>query len=203
MTVRIWLATVDDVDLAPVRGSFSAEELARAEAMVSPTRRHRFLARRWMARSLLARETARGPKTVCWSASRSADLAAVAIADQRLGLDLERGHERRRWEQIVHRFFSEDECQAVVGSPTRFLEFWTLKEAYLKALGRGLPGGLRTLECTSLSPALGDWSTSAAHPGWRFRNLDLAPGFVAALVVEGAPGDIEVRRWTTNGDFDE
>jgi 4'-phosphopantetheinyl transferase len=203
MTVRIWLTVVDEVDLAPARGSFSAAELARAEAMASPTRRQRFLARRWMARSLLARETAGGSRPVCWSASRSAGLAAVAISDQRLGLDLERSHERRRWEWIARRFFSEDERRAVAGSPSRFLEFWTLKEAYLKALGRGLPGGLRALECTSLSLAAEDWSTSAAHPGWRFRNLDLAPGFVAAIAVEGAPGGIEVRRWTPDGDPDE
>jgi 4'-phosphopantetheinyl transferase len=219
--VRIWLTAVDEVDLAPARGSFSAEELARADRMASPDLRRRFLARRWMARDLLARETgeepgelvmekrcercgelhpasplpAAGPRSVWWSASSSADLAAVAIADCRVGLDLERRRERPRWQQLADRFYSRDEARAVAGSPARFLEFWTLKEAYLKALGLGLPGGLHSLECTGLSSAPGEWSTSAAHPGWRFRQLDPEPGFLAALAVEGAPDGVELRRW--------
>jgi 4'-phosphopantetheinyl transferase len=228
MIVQIWLTSVDDVDLAPARGSFSSDELARADRMASPGLRRRFLARRWMARTLLGREAGEDPgalvlekrcarcgkqhpasplvagsKSVWWSASSSADLAAVAISSRRVGLDVEQREGRPRWEQIAGRFYTEAERRAVAGSPRRFLEFWTLKEAYLKALGLGLPGGLRSLECTGLSPAAGDWSTSAAHPGWRFRNLDLEPGFVAALAVEGAPDGIELRRWAPNGDSDE
>lgn len=195
MSVRIWLAAVDDVDLAPARGSFPPEELARAERMASPSLRHRFLARRWMARSLLAREGG-GSEAVHWSASSSAGLAAVAFADCRVGFDIEQRMERPRAEQIVGRFYTEPERRAVAESPSRFLEFWTLKEAYLKALGVGLPGGLDSLECTGISRASGDWGTSAAHPGWHFRNLEPEPGFVAALAVEGPPDGIELRRWT-------
>lgn len=189
--------------------------------MGSPSLRRLFLARRWMARALLARETGEDPgglvlerrcercgelhpasplvagsSSVWWSASSSAGLAAVAISGWRVGLDIEKREERPRWERIARRFYTEDERRAVAGSPTRFLEFWTLKEAFLKAVGLGLPGGLRSIECTGLSPSPGDWSTSAAHPGWRFRHLHPEPGFVAAVAVEGAPDSIELRRWT-------
>lgn len=191
--------------------------------MSSPSLRRRFLARRWMARTLLARETGGDPGglvlerrcercgglhpvsplgagsgSVWWSASSSAGLAAIAISDWRVGLDLEKREERPRWERIAHRFYSEDERRAVAGSPTRFLEFWTLKEAYLKAIGLGLPGGLRSLECAELSRSPGSWSTSAAHPGWRFRHVDPDPGFIAAVAVEGAPDSIELRRWSAD-----
>lgn len=220
--VQLWLASVEGLDLAPARGSFSPDELARAERMATPNLRRRFLARRWMARALLARETGQSPgelvlerrcercgelhpvsplgagsSSVWWSASSSADLAAVAISDSRVGLDVEQRQERPRWEQIASRFYSEAECRAVAGSAARFLEFWTLKEAYLKAIGLGLPGGLDSLECTGLSPSAGEWSMSAAHPGWRFRQLEAAPGFVAALAVEGAPSGVALRRWAT------
>ena len=220
MTVQIWLTCVDKVDPTPALDSLSSEELERAKRMGSPSRRQRFLARRRMVRELLAREVGEEPgalvlerlcercgelhpaspllagsRSVWWSASSSAGLAAVAISDWRIGLDLERQEQRPRWERIAQRFFSAEECRAVAGSPTRFLEFWTLKEAYLKAIGIGLPGGLRSLECTRLSPAPGGWSESAEHPGWRFRRLDAEPGFVAALAVEGVPDSIELRRW--------
>ncbi len=99
---------------------------------------------------------------------------------------------------------TEEEWRAVTESPARFLEFWTLKEAYLKALGLGLPGGLRSLDCTGLAPAGGGWSTSPAHPGWRFQNFHPEPGFVAALAVEGAADSIELRRWDpTTGEAGE
>jgi 4'-phosphopantetheinyl transferase len=223
--VRIWLASVDEVDPAPARGLFSPDELARAERMATPDLARHFLARRWMARTLLAREMGQspgelvlerrcercgglhpvspltaGPRSVWWSASSSAGLAAVAISDSRVGLDLEQRRERPRWEQIAHRFYSEDECRAVAGSAARFLEFWTLKEAYLKALGVGLTGGLDALDCMGLSPSAGEWSTSAAHPGWCFRRLDPEPGFLAALALEGVPEGVELRRWTPGAD---
>lgn len=217
MIVQIWLTSVNKVDLAPASGSFSAGELARAERMGSPGLRQRFLARRWMLRSVLGREAEADPgglvlerhcercgrlhpvsplvvgsRSVWWSASSSDGLAAVAISPARVGLDLEKRQERPRWERMAERFYSEGECRALAGSPQRFLEFWTLKEAYLKAVGLGLPGGLRSLECTGLSRSSGEWSASAAHPGWRFQNLQPQPGFVAALAVEGAPESVEL-----------
>lgn len=222
MIVRIWLTSVDNVDIARARDSLSAEELTRAERMRSTSLRRRFLGRRWMARELLALELGEDPAGlvlerrcercggqhpasplggdggVWWSASSSAGLAAVAIAGCRVGLDIEKRGERPRWEQIAERFYSEDERRAVAGSPARFLELWTLKEAYLKALGLGLPGGLRSLECTALSPGSEGWSTTAAHPGWRFQGIEPEPGFAGAVAVEGAPDSIELRRWSAD-----
>jgi 4'-phosphopantetheinyl transferase len=217
MVVQIWLTSVNKVDLAPASGSFSNAELERAERMESAGLGQRFLARRWMARKLLAAATgedpgalilerhcercgklhpvsplAAGSKSVWWSASSSADLAALAISPSRVGLDIEKDQERPRWTGIAERFFSPEDDRAVAGSPRRFLEFWTLKEAYLKALGLGLPGGLDSLECSGLSPASGAWCASAEHPGWRFQSLMPQPGFVAAIAAEGAPDGVEL-----------
>jgi len=220
VTVQIWLSALDSIEL-PARGVFSAAELARAERIGEPRLRRRFLARRWMARALLAEATgeepgaltlerrcercgrmhpasplAGGDGEVWWSASSSAGLGAVALSPWRVGLDIEQRRDRPRWERIARRFYSEDEQRAVAGSADRFLDFWTLKEAFLKAIGMGLAGGLGSLECTGLSPRPGEWMESAAHPGWRFRQLDPAPGIAAAVAVQGAPDRIELRRWT-------
>ncbi|HEX5712196.1 MAG TPA: 4'-phosphopantetheinyl transferase superfamily protein [Solirubrobacterales bacterium] len=210
---------MDKGELDPDPDSFSGEELERAERIGSERLRRRFLARRWMARTLLAEAAGEAPgdlvlerrcercgglhpasplavggREVWWSASHSGDLAAVAIASARVGLDLELERERPRWERIAERFFNPEERRALAGSPTRFLELWTLKEAYLKALGLGLPGGLNALDCSGLT-ATGEWSESDAQPGWRFQNFQPRPGFVAAVAVQGPATGVELRRW--------
>jgi 4'-phosphopantetheinyl transferase len=189
--------------------------------MGSPALARRFLARRWMARTLLAAATgldpgelvlerpcarcgrahpasplAAGSGSVWWSASSSAGLASVAIADSRVGLDLERDGQRQRWERIARRFYTEAERRAVDGSQARFLELWTIKEAFLKALGLGLAGGLRTLDCAGLTEAGDAWLASPAHTGWRFRSLRPAPGFIGAVALEGPADSIELRHWS-------
>jgi 4'-phosphopantetheinyl transferase len=176
-------------------------------------------ARRWMARTLLSEATGRPAADlvlerscdrcgrphpanplagdsgeVWWSASSSGGLAAVAMAPFRVGIDLERDRESPNWERIAARFYTEAERLAVAGSPPRFLELWTLKEAYLKAIGLGLAGGLRSLDCATLSGD-GEWRTTPDHPGWRFASLRPEPGFTAAVAVEGAADSIELRRW--------
>jgi len=218
--VQIWLTCVDKVELPVGTKTFSGAELERAERMSSASLRQRFLGRRWLARNALAGETGGDPgelilerrcercdrlhpasplrpgsREVWWSASNSGALAAVATSPSRIGLDIEISRERPRWERIAARFFSEQEQRALAGSQARFLEFWTLKEAYLKAQGVGLVGGLGSLECTGLLPVQDGWSTSPEHPGWHFQKLSPQPGLVAAIAVQGTPERVELRRW--------
>jgi 4'-phosphopantetheinyl transferase len=78
---------------------------------------------------------------------------AVAVAIARgtaIGIDVE---ERRRpvdHDEIARRFFAESEVDMMsalgpAGAAVRFFELWTLKEAYLKALGKGLTRPLKSV----------------------------------------------------------
>ena len=58
---------------------------------------------------------------------------------------------RLRHRDLAERFFGEAEVRALRGlapekQAGRFLELWTLKEAYLKASGRGISVPLRGFE---------------------------------------------------------
>ncbi len=56
---------------------------------------------------------------------------------------------------IAERFFTATEARWVAAEPEpRFRMLWVLKEAYLKALGSGLAGGLSSLECQIEPPAV-------------------------------------------------
>lgn len=76
-------------------------------------------------------------------------VALAASHGVRLGIDVERIEHRRSLE-IARRYFSAREIAALEALPEdrrarRFVELWTLKEAWLKATGTGISGGLGTM----------------------------------------------------------
>ncbi len=82
--------------------------------------------------------------------SHSGDWLACAVtAGSPVGVDLEYRHSRRATMKVARRFFREEEVaalQACSGARQRdrFYDFWTLKEAAVKARGEALVPGLRS-----------------------------------------------------------
>jgi phosphopantetheinyl transferase len=65
-----------------------------------------------------------------------------------VGVDVETRGPRTAAAGLAERYFTAAEAEWVAADPdARFRMLWVLKEAYLKALGVGLAGGLATLEC--------------------------------------------------------
>jgi 4'-phosphopantetheinyl transferase len=123
-----------------------------------------------------------------FSLTHSADLALLAIAGEgAVGVDVERVDVRPHLESLARRVLSAQEHAAWRARDEEerlraFLEHWTAKEAYLKALGVGLTRALREV---SISEPF------TAHA------LELATGadlYVGALVLDG-PAVVERRRW--------
>jgi 4'-phosphopantetheinyl transferase len=84
--------------------------------------------------------------------SHSGGLVVCAvIRELDIGVDVECTTRRRRHEEIAERFFGAAEVEALRALPAqerkaRFLEIWTLKEAYLKAGGSGITIPLRSFQ---------------------------------------------------------
>lgn len=79
-------------------------------------------------------------ETLEFSVSHSGDYVALILADDcdtEVGIDIEEHQEQNKIEQIAKRFFTEEEYGAI-DSVNRFYMYWTLKESFLKAIGRGL-----------------------------------------------------------------
>lgn len=146
----------------------SREEAARLASMGNRERRRSFLASRTALRLLLSSHLDLPPTDVPISEARSGKPALAApYKDQisfslshsggwilialrkggRVGIDIELARESLAYEALARRFFHRDEAAALASSNGEaqrdlFYAIWTMKEACLKAMGRGIAGGL-------------------------------------------------------------
>ncbi len=215
--VHIWSA---HLDLPPDRiQSFAAllskDERERADRFYKPTDRDAFIAARGILRTLLGQYLNEHPAQVQlqyqergkpflegssleFNVSHSHGLALYAIAQsRRVGIDVEYVREIEV-QALAQRFFCDREFQQLQALPpdrqaAQFFQYWTAKEAYLKATGEGLAGlsQVETIEVlTEDVPTLDLVCQEAAR--WKLQQLDRILGtgdYAAAVVAEG-------REWT-------
>ena len=120
--------------------------------------------------------------------SHSADLALIAIAqDSDVGVDVECIEERGQsdYAVVARSFFSAPEVDALSRVPTHlydqaFFGCWTMKEAYVKARGKGL-----SIPLTSFSvPITPDPAPVPVRWGsWSLVSFQPASGYIGALAV--------------------
>jgi 4'-phosphopantetheinyl transferase len=77
-------------------------------------------------------------------------VACAVTTGADVGIDVEAVTRAIDWRAIASRYFSPAEAAAIeradpAGQTTRFFELWTLKEAFIKALGVGMLQPLRTM----------------------------------------------------------
>lgn len=136
--------------------------------------------------------------------SHSGEVALYAFTRGReVGVDVEHVHPLDDAVHIAERFFSAAENAAFRALPAEvkeeaFFLCWTRKEAYIKAIGEGLSLPLHEFD-VSLAPGeparlLGAVDPAQAHR-WTLRELDPAPGYAGAIVVEGAEWELSCWRW--------
>jgi 4'-phosphopantetheinyl transferase len=130
---------------------------------------------------------------LCFNLSHSADIAAYAFSFGRdIGIDIENFREVGNADNIASRFFSAGENEsyhalAHADKARGFLNCWTRKEAFIKALGDGLTYSLRDFDVSLVphEPAeiIRVGETSGAECGWSLRAISPASGFIGACVV--------------------
>ncbi len=107
----------------------------------------------------------RYPRTL--SISHCGPYALCALSDSRLGCDLE--HIERRPDIFIEDFFTQAEVQRVRASPDALSPIlvnlvWSMKEAVLKSIGKGLRMDTRMVE---VDPAHDLTLEEALQPGWK------------------------------------
>jgi len=129
--------------------------------------------------------------------SHSAGVVVCALSRNRaVGVDVEDLTRRAPDPAIVTRYCSpaeaEDVCAQADGWRDRFLTYWTLKEAYLKARGLGISVHLSDISFTLAGgeqPRIGFLdSLAGTDERWRFHLTRLEPHHLAAVAVETVDG---------------
>ena len=148
--------------------------------------------------------------------SHTHGLVAVALGHQPVGVDVEWLHRRRLELNIAHRFFTERECADIFDQPQdqrkkRFLVYWTLKEALLKATGEGIAKGITKAEFRlrreGIDPQLGIEMTwldrdnrhdSGGGKLWSFIHENVTGSHLMSLAYRGKlpqATEIDIRPW--------
>jgi 4'-phosphopantetheinyl transferase len=146
----------------------SADEQVKAKTIAEPSDRRHFVFRRCFQRCFLKTAThwphalssldiihSRDKPSFCTgfpqlslSFSSSGNLAVAAASENsRIGIDVERVRQIENSLELAARFFHADEAAYLKSVPEKqrsmeFLTFWVIKEACLKAIGKGVVYGL-------------------------------------------------------------
>lgn len=132
-----------------------------------------------------------------FNASSSGDIALIAVAGEGdIGVDVEAMRPIADFMQIAERFFTAGErarleALPVPQRPRGFYRLWTSKEALLKALGTGLPGGLERFQVSAdpgCPPKL--LHDAEGAPSLFLYPSDPAPGYVGALALDRSDAEI-------------
>lgn len=123
--------------------------------------------------------------------------AAVLTEDHDIGIDVEWLDRRAPTMDLAQRFFAQAECAQLDGLAEdafveRFLGFWTLKEAYVKAIGKGLAQPLDSFAFTLEPLAIAFADAGADNPAaWSFRRFIPTPRHLMAVALR-APEPVAV-----------
>lgn len=136
------------------------------------------------------------PTALEFNLSHTTGFVACAISSARVGIDVESVRQNMDYVTLVRNQFSCEEFKMVMELPTdtqinRVIELWTLKEAFVKAIGRGLSSPL-----DSIRFELGPQGAIRFHgppnmdaSSWQFALFTPQPQLRMAVAVEsvGSP----------------
>jgi len=144
-----------------------------------------------------------GIENIDFSISHSGNWVIVGLSERAIGVDTERIHNVDTG--IADLYFSEEECKIVKSCSDRrtlmetFYRIWTLKEAYIKAIGKGLSCPLSTF---TVIPGVSGVSLKLSDqvlPRMFLKEYDLDPEYKCAVCceIDSLPAEISIIKFET------
>lgn len=215
---------LDEAAVAPWLALFDEAERQRGARFVFPRHRVLFIAAHALLRTVLAElggEPAAAwrfvaathgkpsaylgmsPAPVSFNLSHTegiAGVAAIAQPGHAIGFDLE-ALARNVDLAVADRYFCREEVAwldrlAAPARPAGFLRLWTLKEAFIKATGKGLTQDLASFWFDPRPPRIHFTPRLPERDeDWRFEQRILDGGFIAAVGLRHPPAGAIETRW--------
>ena len=230
--IHVWRVSLAQTEscLQNLQQTLSTDERTKADRFRFPKDRSQFIVSRGALRAILSRylnisshilrfdynpygkpslTVAQGGNTLRFNLSHSRGMALIAITKNRdIGVDLEGINQNFSCLEIAEKFFSPLENSVLRSLPehfqaTAFFTCWTRKEAYIKAVGKGLSIPLNQFD-VSLAPGepaalLNVEGNPEEASKWSLIQLFPSSDMVAAVAVAGDCWKLDCWEWT--GEF--
>ena len=202
-SVHIWAIDVSlrAASVAQLEGSLSWAERTRALALRQDSDRTRFVVTRAALRQILGsylgtngyglqflisptgKPGLRNHPGLEFNVSHSGRRALIAVSGSAVGIDLEEIHPNHDYLAIASRFYSAAELRSLLSLSEEkriklFFQYWTRKEATLKAAGTGLAG-----------------FRNAPLAGWSHRDIALDENYAAAVAHRSEQAQLTFAQW--------
>ncbi len=219
--------------LGNYRGLLTRDELARYQRFFFDRDRHLFLVAWALVRTTLSRYADVDPRDWTFATNRHGRpeitgpgaipplrfnlshtpglIACIVAVERDVGVDVENTRRRTTGPDIARRFFANAEVEALELLPEdrqqeAFFEYWTLKEAYIKAVGVGISLGLGRFSFAldtgagvrgvtgRLPPTISFTGDLDDDPtAWQFAQYEPTPSHaMAAAIRRGADADLAI-----------
>ncbi|MBE9222237.1 4'-phosphopantetheinyl transferase superfamily protein [Cyanobacterium stanieri LEGE 03274] len=128
------------------------------------------------------------------------------ISNQLIGVDIENISKQVKFKQLAQRFFCPSEYALIdqvkpENEAQLFYTFWTAKEAYLKAIGEGLSGGLDSIELSYNFLSENVEITSAKiREEWQIKNCKINDNYLVSVAVKSKdelPDNLTIKEFET------
>ncbi len=231
--IDVWRSRIDlaKSDVAAYAGTLSRQERERAAKFTFPDKYEEYVVTRGLLRKALSHVLKRSPGTfqfdytasrkpylscsagdapVSFNVSHSHGQALVAISvDRNIGIDIEKIRAEVEYEKLARRFFSGAEFEALMRCPPEqrvvaFFATWTRKEAFVKAVGKGIAFGLSEFD-VNVNPVEAPvmlatrWNPQHVSK-WFMATVDTDENYQATLVADG--GEFQMRLWQDHASSD-
>lgn len=121
--------------------------------------------------------------SLSFNVSHSGKVVLVAMARGRIvGIDVERQHSMPDYLSLAKNFFTDKEFEIISNANNEelFFDYWTAKEAYVKAIGMGLNKELNSFEIRGNKII----DSSEQSSRWIRRKVDMPERYIANIVYE-------------------